>query len=128
MAEASLRSSTSVLPLLDRLSAASRERRESARREFPYRLLLTPIDKSGSPQSDAPVEVIGRDLSPRGVGFEHSAPLPFRRVRLRAADPDLARIGLGELEIDVVLRWCRFVGPGRYESGGQIDRSAARSA
>lgn len=98
------------------------ERRIAQRREFGYRLLLTPIDESSGEPS---VHVVGRDVSARGVGFEHTESLPYRRVRLSAADPRLEEIGLADLEIDVTLRWCRFVGPDLYESGGRVTRSTA---
>jgi hypothetical protein len=103
------------------------ERRESGRRSFGYRLLLTPIDEStGEPEAEAePVYVVGRDIGPRGIGLEHAEPLPYRRVRLLAADPRLDELGLGVLELDVTLRWCRFVGASRYESGGRVTRSTA---
>ncbi len=103
------------------------ERRQFRRRTFGYRLLLTPIDEStGEPEPRAePVYVVGRDISRRGIGLEHAEPLPYRRVRLLAADPRLDELGLGVLELDVTLRWCRFVGAARYESGGRVTRSTA---
>lgn len=111
----------------ERSGTCAHERRGSDRREFCYRLALTPIDDStGEPAADAePTFVTSRDISARGIGLEHAEALPYRRVRLRAADPRLEEIGLGGLQIDVTLRWCRFVGPGRYESGGRVTRSTA---
>ena len=114
----------------ERLGTCVHERRVADRREFCYRLQLTPIDDStGEPAVGAvPAYVIGRDVSARGIGLEHAEALPYRRVRLRAADPRLDEIGWGDLQIDVTLRWCRFVGPGRYESGGRVTRSTKRLA
>ncbi|WP_145108503.1 hypothetical protein [Botrimarina mediterranea] len=107
------------------MGTCAHERRGADRREFSYRLALTPINEAtGKPAADAePTYVVGRDVSARGIGLEHTEALPYRRVRMRAADPRLEEIGLGGLQIDVTLRWCRFVGPGRYESGGRVTRS-----
>ena len=111
----------------ERLGTCAHERRGAERRAFCYRLQLTPIDDStGEPAAGAKsIDVVSRDISARGIGLEHAEALPYRRVRLRAADPRLEEIGLGGLQIDVTLRWCRFVGPGRYESGGRVTRSTA---
>jgi len=101
----------------------SGERRGGRRRGFDYRLLLTPLDAE---DTDAePVYVTGRDLGPRGVGIRHAEPITHRKVRLSAADPTLGDLGLGDLQIDLVLRWCRFIAPGVYESGGRITRTSA---
>lgn len=110
--------------VLDRLmpdELVANERRGGQRAAFSYRFRLIPLDRSeGSATS---LWVVGRDLSSRGVGFRHEAPLPFRRVLLEADDPRLTEMGLGGLRIEAVLRWCRFVGEGEYESGGSIARS-----
>lgn len=116
-----------VAPLQVRRELAApcrHERREFGRRAYGYRLRLTPIDEAtGEPAAEAePVYVVGRDITLRGIGLEHAEPLPYRRVRLVAADPRLDELGLGILELDVTLRWCRFVGAARYESGGRVTR------
>lgn len=97
------------------------DRRGGNRRLFDYRLRLTPLE--GDEPIAESVYVYGRDLSARGVGFEHPETLTHRKVRLVAADPKLDDLGFGDLEIDVVLRWCRFLGTGAYESGGRITRT-----
>ena len=105
------------------------ERRDEPRDDFGFRFRLTPLDAHGDPLGPAPGEdatyVFGRDISAGGVGFDHDGPIPHRRVQLVAADDRLTDLGLDDLRIDVVLRWCRFVAPGRYESGGRIVRGAA---
>jgi len=98
-------------------------RRRSPRRPFPYRFRLQALDRGA--RDSEPILVVGQDLSSRGFGFEHRTPLPYRRVRLTACDPRLGEFGLGDLRIDVILRWCRFLGPGRYVSGGRIGHSVA---
>ena len=95
------------------------ERRRKHRTDFDYRLRLEPIGVG----ADAPIEgmlVRGKDLSDAGVGITHSCPLPFRKVRLTSADTALDALGVANLELEVLLRWCRFLAPGRYESGGRL--------
>ncbi|MEQ8848371.1 hypothetical protein [Botrimarina sp.] len=100
------------------------ERRARRRVPFCYRFRLTPLD--GGAEGAPAILVTGRDLSPRGFGFEHTAPLPFRRVRLTGDDPRLGEISLSGVTIDLVLRWCRFLSPGVYHSGGRITQSNFR--
>jgi len=108
-------------------ATCSHERRGAERRSFCFRLALTPLDEAtGEPAAGVePIYVVSRDVSARGIGLEHAETLPYRRVRLFAADPRLDELGLSGLQIDVTLRWCRFVGPARYESGGRVTRSSA---
>lgn len=111
--------------LLDsRPGAPPRERRARRRIPFCYGFKLTPLDEeaAGAPT----IRVMGRDLSPRGFGFEHEGPLPFRLVRLVGDDPRLGEVSLDGVTIELVLRWCRFVSPGVYHSGGRITQSSVR--
>lgn len=96
------------------------DRRADGRSGFDYRLRLTPLDGE---VAQSPIVVVGRDISGGGVGFGHSDPLPFRRVLLEAYDARLSELGLGDLALRVVLRWCRFISTGHYESGGRIARA-----
>lgn len=107
--------------VLQRIEPQIAERRDDRRAAFTYQMRLTPLDRGQAGREV--ISIVGRDLSVVGIGFEHAEPLPYRKVRLLAADPRLERLGLGQLEIDVTLQWCRFVEPGRYESGGRILRS-----
>ncbi|TWT99294.1 hypothetical protein Pla108_02290 [Botrimarina colliarenosi] len=123
----SVSKTTTLQPVLERLGGGRHERRGIDRREFSFRLLLTPLDTprdGGVEGRDAggssSIYVTGRNLSLRGVGIEHATPITHRRVRLQAADSRLDELGLGDLEFDVTLRWCRFVSPESYESGGQV--------
>lgn len=120
-ADASPIARVSLRSVLERLEPAGPERRRARRATFAYRLLLTPLDNL-EPISD-PLYVEGRDFSARGVGFEHGEQLPYRRVRLSAADPALDDLGFADLEIDLILKWCRFVSTGVYESGGRVTRT-----
>ena len=118
--------------LLQRLASpksATPERRLQPRTPFRYRFLLQPRNCEGLlGDSASPIEVFGTNLSPRGFGFYHEALLPYREVRLKAADPRLEAKGMGQLELEVILKWCRFLGPGRYQSGGRIARKLASVA
>lgn len=103
--------------------AGGKNRRLVDRSEFEYRFELHPAD--GSPLPAESIYVQGKDISPKGAGFRHNQPITYRKVRLVAADPRLADIGMGDLVLEVSLRWCRFVGAGRYESGGRVTRTTA---
>lgn len=123
---------TAVTPL-DRLSLATAypigvERREGERTDFSYhfRVVLSGGEKNEQGGNEA--IVTGKDLTERGIGFRHEFPLPYRRVRLVAADERLTQMGLADLEFEVILRWCRFLGPGRCESGGRIVRPSIGAA
>ncbi|MEN0110978.1 MAG: hypothetical protein AAF805_09665 [Planctomycetota bacterium] len=106
---------------LQLLKSHADERRSDGRSGFDFRLRLTPLDGD---IGRTPLVVVGRDISGGGVGFSHSDPLPYRRVLLEADDARLADLGLGDLALRVVLRWCRFISAGHYESGGRIARVA----
>jgi hypothetical protein len=58
-----------------------------------------------------------KDISRHGLGISHAGPLPWRLVQIRFACE-----GAGSPTLVVRLQWCRFVAPGEYESGGQIQR------
>lgn len=112
---------TLLRSVLQRIEPQIVERRDDRRAVFTYQMRLTPLDRGHAGREV--ITIVGRDLSVVGIGFEHAGPLPYRKARLSAADPRLDRLGLGELEMDVTLQWCRFMEPGRYESGGRILRS-----
>lgn len=120
--EVSTASAETLRSILERLDPEGPERRRVKRSSFAYRLMLTALD-APTPMG-RPLYVSGRDLSAQGVGFSHGEQLTYRRVRLSAADPVLSELGLANLEIDLLLKWCRFVSPGEYESGGRITRAS----
>lgn len=115
------RSRLSLAAVIARLEPNSDERRNARRASFEFDLMLTPLGADGP--NGEPIAVVGRDLCARGVGFVHTQPIEHRRVRLTPADTDLEDLGFGHLQIDLVLRWCRFVSPGCYESGGRVTRT-----
>jgi len=88
------------------------ERRRELRYPFPNLVTLRPVDDEG-----APVTVVGRHLSERGLGFYHQTPLPYRHV--------IATLEAGEgrqVSMLVDVSWCRFTRSGWYESGGRFLR------
>lgn len=119
--EVSTASAETLRSILERLDPEGSERRHAQRSSFAYRLRLTALDEPAP--TGRPLYVTGRDFSAHGVGFSHDDQLTHRRVRLSAADPVLSELGLADLEIDLLLRWCRFVSSGVYESGGRVTRA-----
>ena len=103
------------------------ERRLDSRSAFPYHLLLTPLDDE-SVSALHSTKVIGTNIGANGFCFFHKSPLPYRLVRLTAIDPRLQELGLGDLHFALVMKWCRFLKVGQYESGGRIIWPHARVA
>jgi hypothetical protein len=56
-----------------------------------------------------------RELSERGVAFEHPAPLADRRAVMSIDSPLF-----GSVSAEVNLSWCRYTEGGRYTSGGRF--------
>lgn len=83
-------------------------------------ICLLPINRSSLVQVDDPVWVVGKELSVGGLGFFHQQPIPHRDL-LMQVDPSAE-----ELWLILRLRWCRFLRPGWYESGGQFVKTVAR--
>ena len=90
------------------------ERRKEQRFPFFTLLAMTPVDTDLTILGD-PILVMGKQISLSGLGFIHTVALPYKDFLVAAADDDLD-------DVQVLLRskWCRFVGPGWYESGGQF--------
>lgn len=100
------------------------KRRSHKRADFSFRLLISPLDSNGvdNTLSSASNEiyVTGKDISDVGLGFFHDKPFPFRHAQIMAADDRLDEIGLGDMRLALTIRWCRFIGHGRYESGCRV--------
>ncbi len=99
------------------------EKRQTKRFPYPFLVELTPVGDDDTTPVGAPMTVVGKDLSERGIGFFHQQPLPYRRVQATVEDMTGQRI-----EVLVDLAWCRFKKQGWYESGGRflhvaVDRS-----
>ncbi len=93
-------------------------RRDSHRIPCEIAAVLSPVDDHDEAIRVGPLAVLIADLSKSGVGIVHRQPLPHRiaQIEYELASGDVARLL-------VRLKWCRFKGPHRYESGGQIVRS-----
>lgn len=77
------------------------------------RARLTPLDAQGRPREQREVRL--RELSERGVAFEHPAPLADRRAVMSIDSPLF-----GSVSAEVNLSWCRYTEGGRYTSGGRF--------
>ena len=93
------------------------ERRGLQRIATPYLMQLTPINGDGAFLTDETVVVVGKDITPGGLGFFHQQPLPYRRAIVTV---ELPHVGLLSVEVDV--QRCRFTKLGWYESGGRLLR------
>ena len=91
------------------------ERRHDGRFPFPYLIQLTPIDARTLTPIDETIVVVGKDLSERGLGFYHQAPLPYRRAIVTLEDAS-GRV----VSLLMDLSWCRFTRHGWYDSGGRF--------
>jgi hypothetical protein len=97
------------------------ERRQYGRIALPMVLEVTPLDQTGQPLKHLALQVVGKDISPRGISFFHERPLPHRRAIVNFEHPE---VGQFCLEVDVT--WCRFTSPGWYQSGGRLIRTLSR--
>lgn len=83
---------------------------------------LSPIDDPAASDPPPAIPISLTDISRHGIGFSHTAPLPYRLIQISFESDD------APAPILVVrLQWCRFRRPGSYESGGQIQRVVAAS-
>jgi len=110
-----------ILPLVEGLLRASSagpqlEQRAHIRHPYSKVITLTPVTKATFESVGDPVSVVSKEISAGGIGFFHQQVIPHRFV-------------LMPIEMDGVtwlltrLRWCRFLQPGWYESGGQFVRT-----
>jgi len=92
-------------------------RRDSHRIPCEIAAMLCPVDDKAENVRIDPLAVLIADLSKSGVGIVHRQPLPHRlaHIEYELASGDITRLL-------VRLKWCRFKGLERYESGGQIVR------
>lgn len=97
------------------------ERRRHVRVAIPVLFRLTPLDDDRQPIRGKSLVVVGKNISQRGFSFVYNRPVSYRRARLTLIQP-----GLGQLDAELDIRWCRFTGSGWYESGGRLVRAASR--
>lgn len=115
-AEQENRLQTQVWRVLAGIYPLEQERRHQARFPYPRLIALAPwLD--GQDAAPAWITVVGKHLSEDGLGFFHNTPLPDRQMLARLELP-----GGGTVIFHVVLRWCRFIRDGWYESGARLVR------
>jgi hypothetical protein len=98
-------------------ATAVSDRRVEQRFHCDYPAWLKPLDGEHALDEAPAIAVRVQDISRHGIGLAHGEPLAHRLV-LISFDPDFSP----SPELVVRLQWCRFRGPGAYESGGQIQR------
>lgn len=108
-----------LTPILEKHSGKRVEgdRRGDLRAHFPARVRLFPICPSTLENDRPPLDVLGKQLSERGLDFYSDQPLPFRYAVARLEQP-----GLEPVELVISLTWCRFGASGQYENGGRFTR------
>ncbi len=104
---------TQVWRILAGIYPLEQDRRHQARFPYPRLMRLAPLSDNAQPT----VTVIGKHLSEDGMGFFHNKPLPDRQMLAHLELP-----GGGTVVFHVVLRWCRFICDGWYESGAKLVR------
>jgi hypothetical protein len=92
------------------------ERRSEIRHPYSKLIELLPIDKRTLRSIGDPITVVGKELSVGGIGFYHHEVIPYRYL--------LVPVSQGKIDAWLLtrIRWCRFLKPGWYESGGQFVR------
>ena len=97
------------------------DRRDEHRQTIACMFELTPVNLDDlSPLSD-PITVIGKDISPGGLHFYHQQTMPYQHVLVSPVAPTAIELA-DSPKILLKLRWCRFLRPGWYDSGGQFVR------
>lgn len=80
-------------------------------------MALVPLVEATQEPADKPRRVVGRDISCRGLSFQHDLPLPCRVVAVTIPQTQ------GPARTVVLrLKWCRFTRAGHYCSGGAFLR------
>lgn len=101
------------------------DRRTEHRQAFPCMFELTPLDPDDFSSIGDATPVIGKDISPGGVHFYHQKTLPYQYMLMSMIGPTALERGTTP-KLIVKLRWCRFLRPGWYDSGGQFVRIATQ--
>lgn len=100
------------------LGAPKVERRMWVRSPVPYTFRLTPIDENGQLRDEEATTIVGKSLSPGGIGFSHDCPLTCRRAIISLDHPTVGRFA-----VEAEIIWSRRTPLGLYESGGRLIRT-----
>jgi len=86
---------------------AGLERRSDKRCLMAIPVLAQPLDEESNAVG-APFAAMTRDISPKGIGLIHTAPIEHKLLAIR--------MSLGGKEVDLVaaILWCRTLGPYYY--------------
>lgn len=85
------------------------QHRKSHRLPFERPLLITPLDQES--EVGAKLNATSRDISPDGISFISTEPLPYRRVLIEFPGTQVPRL-ISE------LTWCRFTRQQTHMCGG----------
>ncbi|QDT63416.1 hypothetical protein [Calycomorphotria hydatis] len=96
----------------------SRVNRQSHRVPFHVELVVTPYDLKQREICGEPMIANGCDISLRGISFTHVEQIVSSYALVEMTDVTAAEKRIGPLFVK--LRWCHFIGPNRYQSGGLI--------
>jgi hypothetical protein len=114
---------TGVMRQLANLLAESQQaphKRSSQRFPLSCGLRLIPLSGKGKLLHFAPMKVVGKDLSPTGIGFSHQSAIPHNRVIIYFFHPKIARFA-----VEALIVWTRPKSPDGYESGCRLVRKLA---
>lgn len=98
-------------------SEVAEDRRKTPRHPYPYPFYITPLGPDGTPIVAETFSVIGSQITPFGIDFYHTQPIPHRLVVASLPYGDEQWIGL-----QLNLSWCRFNRFGWYDNGGKFIR------
>ena len=100
------------------------ERREHARHAFATVISLTPVDRSQLAPLGEPLLVIGKQISITGLGFYHTSAL-LHGCFLVSVPGESVGNAVEDRQLVLQTKWCRFLGKGLYESGGQFVKTVS---
>ena len=99
-----------------RKARPANERRAHVRHPYAKLMSLIPVNKATLETVGESISVVSKEISAGGIGFFHHEVIPYRFA--------LVPVELEGLNTKtwllIRMRWCRFLEPGWYESGGQF--------
>ena len=110
-----------ISSLVDGLVRARKDRPANERRahvRHPYAKLMSliPVNKATLESVGEPISVVSKEFSAGGIGFFHHEVIPYRFALVPVELEGLST----RTWLLTKMRWCRFLEPGWYESGGQF--------
>jgi hypothetical protein len=96
------------------------QKRCSQRFPINFALRLMPKCEKGKLLLFTPMTIVGKNLSPTGIGFLHKAAIPHKRVIIYFYHPNIQRFAV---EAEIV--WTRARSADEFESGCRLVRKLA---